>query len=134
MAFETVIGQDTSQVRVTDEEDTVHVPDLTLVPVGRSEDGGGGRNGVDLIGVGFDTDTCVVLNREKVVDDLETLRAGRVVGTADVHACAELSLSVVAKEGQCRDDGVWRNVECELILDDAELLNEFGKACWASEW
>lgn len=82
---------------------------------------------MDFISVRLDTDTRVVLDREEVVDDFEALRTGGVVGTADVHACAELGLGVVAKEGQCGDDGVWCNVECELVLDDAELLDELGE-------
>lgn len=133
MTFEAVIGQDTSQIRVTDEEDSVHVPDFTLVPVSRSEHGGCGGNGVDLIGVSLDTNTCVVLDGEEVIDDLETLRAGGVIGSADVHACAELGLSVVAEEGQGGNDGVGCDVKSELVLDDAELLNKLGKACQSNQ-
>lgn len=40
VTFESVIGQNTTQVRMADEEDTVHVPDFAFVPIGRTEDTG----------------------------------------------------------------------------------------------
>lgn len=59
-----------SQVRVSGEEDTVHVPDLTLVPVGTVEEGHGRRNGGGLVGVGLDADALLVGDGQEVVDDL----------------------------------------------------------------
>lgn len=59
-----------SQVGVSGKEDTVHVPDLTLVPVGTVEDGDSRGNGGGLVSVGLDADAGLVGDREEVVDDL----------------------------------------------------------------
>lgn len=73
---------------MTGEEDTVQVVHLSLVPVGTVKESGdtGDRRG--LIGVGLDTDSGVVTDREKVVDDFESVLARGVVGSSD---CADLS-------------------------------------------
>jgi hypothetical protein len=55
---------------VVREEDTEHVPNLALVPVGTLEDLNGRRNGGDLVGIRLDADTRLVRYREEVVDDL----------------------------------------------------------------
>jgi hypothetical protein len=68
-----------SQIRVAAEEDTVHVPDLTLVPVGTREDLDSRRDGGDLVGVGLDADTRLVGDREEVVDDLYDVSTARVL-------------------------------------------------------
>ena len=41
------------------EKDTVHVPDLPLVPVGSGKDGAGGLDGSELVSVGLDADARV---------------------------------------------------------------------------
>lgn len=69
----TVVGKDTAKVGVAGEEDTVHVPDLALVPVGTLEDGSCRGNGRDLVGVRLDTDTRLVGDGEEVVDDLRDM-------------------------------------------------------------
>ena len=84
---------------------------------------------MNFVSVRLDADTGVVLDREKVVDHFESLRASGVIGSADVHACAELGLGVIAKEGEGGDNGIGCNVKCELVLDDAKLLDELGKTC-----
>lgn len=129
VTLETVIGQDSPEIRVTDEEDTVHVPNFTFVPVGGTEHTGGGGDWVDLVSVSLDTDSCVVLNRKKVVNHLESLRTSGVIGTGNVHACSELSLSVVPEESKSGNHSVWCDVECEFVLNYAELLNELGETC-----
>lgn len=95
VALEAVVGHDAAEVRVVDEEDAEEVVDLALVPVGALVEGhdGGDRRG--LVGVGLDTDAGVVADGEEIVDDLEALRAGGVVGGCDGADLGELGGGVV---------------------------------------
>lgn len=97
-------------------------------PVGTSEQACGGRNGRDLVGVRLYAKSCVVPDAKEVVDDLETLRARGVVGAADIHECLELRLRVVAQELQRRQNGRGCDVERDLVLDYAVLLDELWQA------
>ena len=80
------------------EENTIQIVDLTLVPVGAIEEAGDARNGGSLVGVGLDADSGVVSDGEKVVDDLETVLAGGVVGGCNSADLGELSGSVIFRE------------------------------------
>lgn len=95
VSLETVVGHDSSKIRVTGEEDTVKVVHLSLVPVGTVKESGDTGNGRGLIGVGLDTDSGVVTNREKIVDDFESVLARGVVGSSDCADLSELSGGVV---------------------------------------
>ena len=54
---------------------------------------------------------------EQVVDDLETLVAGRVVDGSDVADLGELGGGVVFEEGEDGDDAVGRDVDlCGLSV------------------
>ena len=113
VAVEAVVGHDAPQIGVVDEEDTEHVVNLTLVPVGtvvKACDGGYGRG---LVGVGLDADARVVADGEHVVDDLETLVAGRVVDSGDVADLCELGGGVVFEEGEDGDNTVGRDIDLE---------------------
>ena len=57
---------------------------------------------------------------EQVVDNLETLVAGRVVDSGDVADLGELCGSVVLEEVEDGEDGVGGDVDDELILPDRE--------------
>jgi len=113
VSVEAVIGHDAPQIGVTDEEDTEHVVDLTLVPVGAVVEAcdGGYRRG--LVGVGLDANARVVTDGEHVVDDLEALVAGRVVDGGDVANLCEFGGGVVFEEGEDGDDAVGRDVDLE---------------------
>src|ERR1700743_1044435 len=64
--------EDTRQVRVMIEDDTKHVPHLTLIPVGRREDvRDGGQRELILIERYLKPDVCIPLKREEVIDDRE---------------------------------------------------------------
>lgn len=95
MALEAVIGQDTAEIGVAGEEDAVQVVYLTLVPVGAIEEAGDTGNGGGFVGVGLDADARVVADGKKVVDDLETVLAGRVVSSGDGAHLGELGSGVV---------------------------------------
>ena len=66
---------DYAQVRVTAEEDTIHVPDFSFVPVGTVEQATDGWDSRDLVRVRLDTDSRLMGNREHVVDNLHTQSA-----------------------------------------------------------
>lgn len=58
------------QIRVTREEDSVHVPHFPLVPVGTGEEADNRGDGRDFIGVCLDADPGLVRHGKKIVDDL----------------------------------------------------------------
>ena len=115
VAVEAVVGHDASEIGVADEEDTEHVVDLTLVPVGTVVEACDGGYGRSLVGVGLDADARVVADGEHVVDDLEALVAGRVVDGGDVADLCEFGGSVVFEEGEDGDDAVGRDVDLEVL-------------------
>merc|ERR1711977_278396 len=127
VSVETVVGHDSPQVWVIDEEDTEEIVDFTLVPVGTVVEGCDGWDGSGLVRVGLHPDTRVVTDRQHVVDDLETLVAGRVVYGGDVGDLGELGGGVVFEEGEGGDDAGGRDVDGELILPNGELLDVFGQ-------
>lgn len=127
------------------EEDTEEIPSLALIPafsstciftiikekhapVGTVEDFTGTRYRVHLACICLDTDPACALVAEEVVYDLEPLLALGIVRAADVLAALELALAVVAQECEHGDDAGWADVECELILEDRELLDKLGQA------
>jgi len=70
VAFESVVGEDAPEVGVVGEEDAVHVPDLTLVPVGRLVDIEARVDRRQLVCVRLDADSRVEAQREQIVDQL----------------------------------------------------------------
>lgn len=111
VAVEAVVGHDTSEIGVADEEDTEHVVDLTLVPVGAVVEACDGGYGRCLVGVGLHANARVVADGEQVVDNLETLVAGRVVDGSDVADLSEFGGGVVFEEREDGKDTVGRDVD-----------------------
>ena len=120
MSIETVVGHDAPQVRVTDEEDTKQIVDLTFVPVGAVVEIAERGDGGGLISVGLDPQTRVVADGEHVVDDLEALVLGGVVNSGDVGDLGVLGGCVVLKEGEDGENTGRGNVDGELVLPDGE--------------
>jgi hypothetical protein len=129
---------------VTSKEDTVKVVHLSLVPVGTVKQAGDTGDRRSLVGVGLDTNSGVVADRKKVVDNFETVLARGVVGSSNCADLGELGSSIVytvlvklqlsigailtLEEAEDRVDTGGRNVDGEFILPDGELLDVFGKA------
>jgi len=129
---------------VTSKEDTVKVVHLSLVPVGTVKQSGDTGDRRSLIGVGLDADSGVVADREKVVDNFESVFARGVIGSSNCADLGELSSSVVCQvlvnilpsigailtleEAEDRVDTRGRNVDGEFVLPDGELLDVLGKA------
>lgn len=95
VTLEAVVGHDAAQVGVAGEEDAKKIVGFALVPVGAVKEGRDGRNGRRLVGVGLDADAGVVADRKQVVDDLEALLAGGIVGGRDGADLGELGGGVV---------------------------------------
>ena len=109
VSLETIVRHDSSQVRVTDEEDTVQVVNLTLVPIGTTEQTGNARHGRGLVRIGLYSNAGVVSDREHVIDNLETLVAGGIVGGGNRAALSEFGGGVVLKNSEqwiLNDDGI----------------------------
>lgn len=81
MTLKSIICHDSSQIRVTEEENTEQIPNLSLVPIGGSENTSGTGNRGHFIRVRLDSDARVELDTEEVVDDFESLRSSWVVGS-----------------------------------------------------
>lgn len=82
---------------MTGEEDTKHVIYLTLVPIGTAKQAGDARDGSSLVGVCLDSDSRVVANRKKVVDNFESVVPSREVGGCDSANLCELGSGVIFK-------------------------------------
>ena len=52
----------------------------------------------------------------------------REINTAYVHDALELTLGVIAQEGEHGDDTRGRDIESQFVFEDGELLDEFGEA------
>lgn len=116
------------QVRVARKEHAKHVPYLSLVPVGTTEDRDDGRYGVRFPCVRLYSDSTGVFDAEQVVYDLEALLPFREIYCGDIHNTLELALGVVPQEGQDRDDCRGCDVENKLVLENGKLLDEFWEA------
>ena len=65
--LETVVGKDSSQIGMSVEVDTIHVPDLALEPVGRGVDvGGDWVDRVQLVSIGLDANASIVVNWKQI--------------------------------------------------------------------
>lgn len=111
VSVKAVVRHDAPQVGVTSEEDTEHVVDLTLVPVGTVVEGCDGGDGRGLVGVGLHANAGVVADGKHVVDNLEALVAGWVIDGGDVADLGELGGCVVFEEREDGDDAVGRDVD-----------------------
>ena len=118
VAVETVVSHDAAEIGVSNEEDTEQVVNLTLVPVGTVVEAAKRRDGSSLVGVGLDANTGVVADGKHVVDNLETLVAGRVIDSGDVADLGEFGGGVVLEEVEDGEDGGGGDVDDELILPD----------------
>lgn len=96
-------------------------------PVGTSEEWSGARNRRDLVCVGLNTDSRIVLDAEKIVYDFESLASGRVVCSRNVHDSLVLAIRVISEESEDWYDAFGRDVDAQLILVDRVLLDELGK-------
>lgn len=127
MTLEPIICQYATQVGMAGEEDTKHVPRLPFIPVCPPEDRHGAWDGVRFASVCLDAYPCCMADAQQVVDHLEAFLSFWKVGRGDIHDTLELALRVISEESQNWDDASGRDVQSKLILQDRELLDEFGK-------
>ena len=90
---------------MTGKEDAVHVEGFALEPVGGREQVHDARNLTVFVGRDLHADTLVLDHREQVIDDIETLRACRVVHRGHVEESGELAVGVIAQKCEYRHNG-----------------------------
>lgn len=120
VSVETVVGHDSTQIGVVDEEDSEEIVDFSLVPVGAIVQTRDGWHGCRLVGVGLHPDAGVVADGEQVVDDLKALVARRVVDSRDVADLGKFGSGMVFEEGEGWHDARGRDVDGELVLPYGE--------------
>jgi hypothetical protein len=95
MAIKSVVGHDSSEIWVSNEEDTEQIVDLSLIPVCSIVQT---RNAGDwrcLVGVCLDTNSGVVAHAQEVVDNFESLVSGGKINSSDVGDLGELCGGII---------------------------------------
>lgn len=113
---------------MSDKEDPKQVIHLPLIPISPIVERRDAWHWCSFIRVGLDSYPRVVPDAEKIVHDLESLTPRRIIHSRYIRHHCILGRGVILEE---RDDGDytgWRDVDCELVLPDRELLNIFGHA------
>lgn len=80
---------------MANEEDPEQVVDFPLVPIGTVEQGRNAGYWRCLVGVGLDSDSCIMSHAQQVVDNLESLVSGGEVDTGNRADLSELGGRVV---------------------------------------
>lgn len=129
VTFEAVVGQDATQIGVVGEEDAVHVPDLSLVPVGRLEHLIARVHGRQLVRVGLDPHARVVAHGQQIVDDLEAILPAGHIHARNVRQVGELGIVVVLQELQHWDNAAGRDQDLQFIAGgQLNTLDPLGQA------
>lgn len=138
---------------MTDEEDAEEIINLSFIPVGAIVKTAYRRYRLCFICISLDANARVVSDREKVINDLESLVSCWKVYGCDIGNLCELGGCVISasltsagstlsicrmlayvrrcdllQEGEDWNDARWRNINGELVLPDTILLNIFGEA------
>jgi hypothetical protein len=92
-----IIRHDTTQVWVSNEEDSKEIVDLSLVPVGAIIQAGNARYRRSLICIRLNPDTGVVAYAQKVIDHFKSLVAGRKVHGRDVRYLCKFGGGVICR-------------------------------------
>lgn len=87
-------------------------------PIRAPKDSRGAGDRTYLVRIRLDSDPGRELDAQEMIDYLEALRAGRVVGSADVHQLLVLALRMVSKESQNGYHRARPSVERQLVLVD----------------
>ena len=114
MPVEAIVREDAAKVRMSGEEDPVHVEGLALEPVGAGIDPGDGGHGGVLVCPDTHPQALVPREGEKLVDDVEALGAVRVVDPGQVGEL--LKGEAVAQQGQDFGDAPRRGVKGQVAM------------------
>jgi len=129
MTVEAIVRHDTSQIRMSSEEHSEKIVDLSFVPIGSIKQVTDTGNRPSLICVCLDTNAGVVSYAQQVVDNLESLLFCRIIDASYVGDLCVFRCGVVLEECEDRYDAGWWDVDAELVLPDRELLNVLGHTC-----
>jgi hypothetical protein len=116
MTLEAIVCQYATQIGVTSKEDTKHVPRLSFIPVCSTEDRNTTWYRVRFASIGLDANPPRMLNAQQVVNHLEALLSFWEIDGGDIHDTFKLTLRMISKESQDRDDARWGDVQSEFIL------------------
>jgi hypothetical protein len=67
-----------------------------------------------------------MLDTQQMINDFKTFFSLGVVCTTNIHDALELTLGMITEECEGGNDGGGCDVECQFVVEDRELLNEFG--------
>lgn len=104
-------------------EDPVQIMRLSLKPVRAVIKRSNRWHGSSFIRVCLDSDARVVSDGQEVVDYLEAVLSSRVVDARNVRNLGVLGCRVVFQKGEDGKDPRRRDVDCEFVFPDGELLD-----------
>jgi hypothetical protein len=98
---------------------------VTPSPISTTEKLDCTRHRVCFASIGFDANPATIRDAEQMIDNLKSLFSFRVVRAANIHYLLELALRMVAEK--CKDgyNSRRRDVQCQFVFQNGELLNEF---------
>jgi len=92
MSLKAVVSENPTQIWVTTEEHSIHVPYFPLIPISASEEIGHTRDMVAFTSIGLDPDAALRIGAQEMVHDLKTFVALWEVDGGDMHQVFELTL------------------------------------------
>ncbi|EGE58076.1 hypothetical protein RHECNPAF_35000133 [Rhizobium etli CNPAF512] len=119
---------DPAKIRMSREPDAIHVPGLTLVPVGGAPDSRDRRHFRRIAKAALDADPPPVGQRIEMVDRLEPRRFGIMIDPANVREEIELHGRMLFQEPAEFDDPLGRNGKDVDAVCSAEVLDCFSEA------
>lgn len=97
MPIKSVVGHNSSKIWVTDKENSEHIIDLPLVPVGSIVKICDAGNRRCLVCVGLHSNPRVVADAQEIVDNLKSLVSGGEIDSGDIGNLGKLGGSVVCR-------------------------------------
>jgi len=128
MTIKSVIGHDSPQIRMSNEEYAEKVVYFSLIPIRSIIQIAYARNRGGFVGICLDSYARIVPDAEHVVDHFEALVLGRIVDSGDITDLGELCSSVILEEGEHGDDARWWDVDGQFVFPDGKLLDIFRQA------
>lgn len=68
-----------------------------------------------------------MVNGKQIVNDFKAVTSSRVIDAGNIGDLSELGSCVILEKSEHRNDGRWRDIDCQLVFPDRELLNVLGK-------
>lgn len=124
MSLETVVGEDSTQIRVLVEINPEEVPDLSLPPVGIDEDGNDRGDGAGFVDKYLDTNSCVEGNAEQVVYDTESVFLVEEIDAGYAGEEVVLEVDMFLEDLHAEEQVILSHDNAELVFD---LVNGYAR-------